>query len=50
MEGHGVITLENKDYPVSKGAGVYLGPSETAVIRHSGAVALKLLHLVVRSD
>ncbi len=50
MEGEGVITLEKKNYPVSKGAGIYLGPSETAIINHSGAATLKLLHLVVRSN
>ena len=49
MEGDGVITLENKNYPVSKGAGIYLGPSETAIVSHAGDGALKLLHLVVRS-
>ena len=49
MEGEGVITLEKKSYPVSKGAGIYLGPSETALISHAGAATLKLLHLVVRS-
>src|SRR5439155_1422852 len=32
MEGNGTITLENKDYDVPRGAGVYLGPSETASI------------------
>src|SRR5215469_15896122 len=32
MEGKGRINLENKDYEVSRGAGVYLGPSETATI------------------
>jgi glyoxylate utilization-related uncharacterized protein len=47
MEGEGVIRLENKDYGVKKGAGVYLGPSETATISHAGAAPLKLFHLVV---
>jgi len=47
MEGGGVISLENKDYEVSKGAGVYLGPGETAGFRQAGAAPLKLLHLVV---
>jgi len=50
MEGDGVITLEKKNYPVSKGAGIYLGPSETAIFSHAGAATLKLLHLVVRSN
>jgi hypothetical protein len=50
MEGDGVITLDKKSYPVSKGSGIYLGPSETATISQSGAGALKLLHLVVRGN
>ncbi len=48
LEGSGVITLEKKTYPVAKGAGIYLGPSETASISHTGSVPLKLLHLIVR--
>lgn len=47
MEGNGVIHLENQDYEVPKGAGVYLGPSETATIRPVEAQSVKLLHLVV---
>lgn len=47
MEGEGVITLAEKDYNVAKGAGVYLGPSESASIRHAGGSPLKLFHLVV---
>jgi oxalate decarboxylase/phosphoglucose isomerase-like protein (cupin superfamily) len=47
MEGQGVITLERKDYEVAKGAGIYLGPTEAASIRHAGAGPLKLFHLVV---
>ena len=47
MEGKGVITLNRKEYPVAKGAGFYLGPSETASIRQEGSAPLKLLHLVV---
>jgi quercetin dioxygenase-like cupin family protein len=47
MEGEGVITLNGKDYSVARGAGVYLGPSETASIRASGSGTLKLFHLVV---
>jgi glyoxylate utilization-related uncharacterized protein len=50
MEGEGVITLEQKSYPVSKGAGIYLGPSETASISHAGAATLKLFHLVVKNN
>ena len=47
MEGSGSIHLDNKDYEVSKGAGVYLGPSETATIQPTVGASLKLLHLVV---
>jgi glyoxylate utilization-related uncharacterized protein len=47
MEGEGVITLNGKDYAVGRGAGVYLGPNETATIRASGKGTLKLFHLVV---
>jgi len=47
MDGRGVITLANTDYPVSRGAGIYLGPSETATIRPAEDASVKLLHLVV---
>jgi mannose-6-phosphate isomerase-like protein (cupin superfamily) len=47
MEGKGTINLDNKDYDVPKGAGVYLGPSETATIRATTGESLKLFHLVV---
>ncbi len=47
MEGEGVISLGDDDVKVSKAAGVYLGPTETASIRHAGNSTLKLLHLVV---
>lgn len=47
MEGDGVIALDGKDYAVGRGAGVYLGPNETAMIRASGNGTLKLFHLVV---
>lgn len=47
MEGNGSIHLYNKDYQVSKGAGVYLGPSESAMIQPAAGASLKLLHLVV---
>ena len=47
MEGSGVITLNGKDYPVAKGAGVYCGPNESAAIRPDGAGSVKLFHLVV---
>lgn len=47
MEGAGVIALDGKDYTVGRGAGVYLGPNETATIRPSGTGTMKLFHLVV---
>jgi quercetin dioxygenase-like cupin family protein len=47
MEGNGSIHLDNNDYQVSRGAGVYLGPSETAIIRATDGASLKLFHLVV---
>lgn len=47
MEGSGVISLDGKDYEVGKGAGIYLGPSETATIKPADGASVKLLHLVV---
>jgi len=47
MEGKGRIHLDGKDYDVTKGAGVYLGPSETASIQAADGASLKLFHLVV---
>ena len=47
MEGEGSIRLNEKNYDVSKGAGVYLGPSESATIQPAAGASLKLLHLVV---
>jgi glyoxylate utilization-related uncharacterized protein len=46
MEGKGSIHLENQDHEVSKGMGVYLGPSETATIQATSA-PVKIFHLVV---
>ena len=46
MDGRGRIKLDNKNYDVTKGAGIYLGPSETASIEASGGT-LKLFHLIV---
>jgi len=46
MDGRGVITLNGKDYPVGKGAGVYCGPGESAGVRPDGG-EVKLFHLVV---
>ena len=47
MDGEGTITLDAKDHQVKKGAGVYVGPSESAVIKPAGTAPLKLFHLVV---
>lgn len=47
MEGKGRIRLDGKDYDVAKGAGVYLGPSESASIQAAEGASLKLFHLVV---
>ena len=47
MEGKGRIRLDGKDYDVTKGAGVYLGPSESAGIQAGEGASLKLFHLVV---
>src|SRR5579872_1165719 len=47
MDGRGSIRLDDRDYDVEKGAGVYLGPSETAVISAANGGALKLFHLIV---
>lgn len=46
MEGDGVINLDDKDYDVRAGAGIYLGPGETASVAQAGGAALKLLHIV----
>ena len=47
MEGSGTIVLDGKDYNVVKGAGVYLGPSETATLRAAADGPMKLFHLAV---
>jgi quercetin dioxygenase-like cupin family protein len=47
IEGEGTITLDAKSYDVAKGAGIYLGPTESASIAHRGSSPLKLFHLVV---
>jgi quercetin dioxygenase-like cupin family protein len=46
MDGKGRITLNGKTYDVGKGAGAYLGPSETAEIAATDGI-LKLFVLVV---
>ena len=47
MDGAGSITLEGASHDVSKGMGVYLGPSEGAAIIAAPGAAVKLFHLVV---
>ncbi len=47
MEGNGTITLNGQSHDVGKGAGIYLGPSESARIAQSGEATLKLFHLAV---
>ena len=47
MDGRGSIRLDAKSYDVERGAGVYLGPRETATIRPAGDAALKPFLLVV---
>jgi quercetin dioxygenase-like cupin family protein len=47
MEGKGRIELNGSNYDVEKGAGIYLGPTETATIKSADGAALKLFHLVV---
>jgi glyoxylate utilization-related uncharacterized protein len=46
MDGAGSVTLENKSYDVKKGAGVYLGPTESATIQAAPGASLKLFHIV----
>jgi quercetin dioxygenase-like cupin family protein len=46
MEGEGRIHLENKDHDVTKGMGIYLGPSETATISATSST-VKIFHLTV---
>jgi hypothetical protein len=47
MDGKGSIRLDAKSYDVERGAGVYLGPRETATIRPAEGSVLKLFHLIV---
>ena len=47
MEGQGTIHLENKEHEVTKGMGIYLGPSETATISAAPGSTVKIFHLVV---
>jgi len=47
MDGEDRITLHGKAYDAGKGAGIYLGPSESATIESMNGF-LKLFVLVVR--
>jgi quercetin dioxygenase-like cupin family protein len=47
MDGEASINLEQRDYAVKKGAGVYLGPQEAATITAAPDSSAKLFHLVV---
>jgi len=47
MEGAARIRLQNQDYDVRKGAGVYLGPQESATLSAPAGATAKLFHLVV---
>src|SRR5271168_218435 len=42
MQGEATITMDSKDHSVRKGAGVYVGPSESVTVKQSGAAPLKL--------
>jgi len=46
MDGKGSIRLNERDYAVEKGGGVYLGPAESATVTAREG-ALKLFHLIV---
>jgi glyoxylate utilization-related uncharacterized protein len=47
MEGAAVIRLNGQDHAVERGAGIYLGPNETATLSHAGRATTKLFHLIV---
>ncbi|MGE5305930.1 MAG: hypothetical protein ACM3TN_21670 [Alphaproteobacteria bacterium] len=47
MDGNGVISLGTQEHEMPKGAGLYLGPRESASLRQAGDLPLKLLHLIV---
>lgn len=46
LDGKGRIRLNNKDYDVEKGGGIYLGPVETATIQAGAGASLKLFYMV----
>ncbi len=50
MDGKGRIRLNDRDYDVEKGAGVYLGPTESATIQARDGVPVKLFHLEVPNN
>ena len=47
MDGSATITLGGKSHQVAKGNGIYLGPSESSLIKQTGSATLKLFQLVV---
>jgi mannose-6-phosphate isomerase-like protein (cupin superfamily) len=47
LEGEGTIRLNDQEHKVTKGAGIYLGPSESARISQSGNATLKLFDIIV---
>jgi glyoxylate utilization-related uncharacterized protein len=47
MDGEATIRLNDADHRVGKGAGVYVGPSETARVSPAGGTPVKLFHLAV---
>lgn len=47
LEGSGIINLNDQDYKVAKGNGLYLEPTETASIKQTGTGQLKCFHLVI---
>jgi glyoxylate utilization-related uncharacterized protein len=47
MEGEASVKLDGKAYEITKGSGVYLGPSETASITAPAGKSAKLFQLVV---
>lgn len=47
LDGNGIINLANKDYEVGKGAGLFLGPSESAVVRCNHKDGLKMFHVII---
>ena len=47
MDGAGSIDLDSKKHGMTKGMGVYLGPSEMATLEAPRGGSMKLFHLVV---